>query len=66
MKNVGILFLISFLFYLIGHIFWFCTIICETTLFSDKQAEIWIISIPFFLFAIFGVLGSIKLYQLYK
>ena len=60
-KNYRLLF-IAFLFYLIGHILWTYTIIFEKTLINES-IEIWIVNIPFF---IFGVIGLIATFCLYK
>ena len=60
-KNYRLLF-IAFLFYLIGHILWTYTIIFEKTLINES-IEIWIVNIPFF---IFGVIGLIATFWLYK
>jgi len=60
-KNYRLLF-IAFLFYLIGHILWTYTIIFEKTLINES-IEIWLVNIPFF---IFGVIGLIATFGLYK
>ena len=60
-KNYRLL-LIAFLFYLIGHILWTYTIIFEEPLINES-IEIWLVSIPFF---IFGVIGLIATFRFYK
>ena len=63
MKKTGLLFLIAFLFYLIGHFFWSASIVSQEALFINENIEIWIINVPFGLFAIFGLIASIRLYK---
>ena len=60
-KNYRLLF-IAFLFYLIGHILWTYTIIFEETLINES-IEIWFVNTPFF---IFGIIGLIATYRIYK
>lgn len=63
MKKTAKLFLIAFLCYLIGHLLWSISIVFEDPLFLNSNFETWVINIPFGLFAIFGLIGSIKLYK---
>jgi len=63
MKNTGLLFLSAFCFYLIGHFFWSLSIIYKQPLFINETFELWIINIPFGLFAIFGLIASVRLYK---
>ena len=57
MKKITKLFLIAFICNLIGHLFW------SFKIFFDQDYEAFIISIPYGLFAIFGLIASICLYQ---
>ncbi|MDG2341767.1 MAG: hypothetical protein ACJZ0Y_06515 [Cytophagales bacterium] len=62
-KKIYLLFSLAFVFYLIGHILWSISLIYNQTFFFDESTQIWIINIPFGLFALLGLIGSIKLYQ---
>ena len=57
MKKYANLFLIAFICNLIGHLFW------SLKIFLDQAYEAFIISIPYGLFAVFGLIASIRLYQ---
>ena len=64
MKNIGLLFLISFLFFVFGQILWSIGLLAEDPLFGSKLAEDWTINIIFTLCSIFGLIASIKLYRI--
>ena len=68
MENIIRLFLISFLFYIIGHIFWSLEMMYDTPFFLEKESLGWqlLINIPFGLFAIFGLIASIRWYQIVR
>ena len=60
-KNYRLLF-IAFLFYLIGHFLWTYTIIFEKPLINEG-IEICLVSIPFLIFGIFGLIATFLLYK---
>ena len=61
-KNYKLLF-IAFLFYLLGHMLWSFTIICEKPLLFNKNIEDWLVNIPFFIFSTIGLIGTYRLYK---
>ena len=63
MKNIGLLFSIAFLMFLMGQLLWTTGLIFGQPLFGSQNIDDWIINIPFTLCAIFGLIGSIRLYQ---
>ena len=63
MKNVGLFFLIAFLFFFIGQVLWTIALIIEVPLFDNQQVEDWVINTTFTLCSIFGLIGGVKLYQ---
>tara|TARA_B100001175_G_C19449522_1_gene610565 strand:- start:117 stop:314 length:198 start_codon:yes stop_codon:yes gene_type:complete len=63
MKRNILFLIIAFIFYLLGHLLWTAALILEKPLFYNIEIENWIINIPFLLFAIFGLIASIKLYK---
>ena len=63
MKKTGLLFTITFGFFLLGQLLWTICLLNEESLFGSKYAEDWSINILFTLCAIFGLMGSIRLYQ---
>ena len=63
MKKVGSLFTITFIFFLLGQVLWTIRLLIEDPLFGSKAAEGWSINILFTLCSIFGLIGSIRLYQ---
>ena len=63
MKKTGLLFTITFGFFLLGQLLWTIGLLIEEPLFGSKYAEDWSINILFTLCAIFGLIGSIRLYQ---
>lgn len=63
MKKVGLLFTITFIFFLLGQLFWTIGLINENPLFGSKITEDWVINILFTLCAIFGLIASTLLYQ---
>ena len=63
MKKNGILFTITFSFFLLGQLLWTIGLFIDEPLFGSKSAEDWSINILFTLCSIFGLIGSICLYQ---
>ena len=61
-KNFKLLF-IAFLFYVLGHILWTFSIICEKPLLFNKNIEDWLVNIPFFIFSIIGLIATYRLYK---
>ena len=61
-KNYAILFT-AFLFYLIGHVLWTYTIICDEPILLNEGVEQWLINIPFFIFTIIGLIATYRLYK---
>ena len=63
MKKTGLLFTITFGFFLLGQLLWTIGLLNEEPLFGSKYSEDWSINILFTLCAIFGLIGSIRLSQ---
>ena len=63
MQKTGLLFTITFGFFLLGQLLWTIGLLNEEPIFGSKYAEDWSINILFTLCAIFGLIGSIRLYQ---
>ena len=63
MKKIGLLFTMTFSFFLLGQLLWTIGLLVEEPLFGSKYAEDWSINILFTLCSIFGIIGSIRLYQ---
>jgi len=63
MKNIGLLFLIAFLFFFLGQVLWTVGLIVDSPLFGSKVAEEWIINVMFTLCSIFGLLAGVRLYN---
>ena len=61
-KNYTLLF-IAFLFYLIGHVLWTFTIICDEPILLNECVEKWLINVPFFIFTIIGLIATYRLYK---
>ena len=61
-KNYRLLF-IAFLFYMLGHMLWTFSIICEKPLLFNKNIEDWLVNIPFFIFSTIGLIGTYRLYK---
>ena len=61
-KNYKLLF-IAFLFYMLGHMFWTFSILCEKSLLFNKNIEDWLVNIPFFIFSIIGLIATYRLYK---
>ena len=61
-KNFKLLF-IAFLFYMLGHMFWTFSILCEKPLLFNKNIEDWLVNIPFFIFTIIGLTATYRLYK---
>jgi len=63
MKKIGLLFLFSFVFFLLGQILWTITLIIDKPLFGSKIVEDWSINILYSLFSIIALIGSLKIYR---
>ena len=61
-KNYRLLF-IAFLFYMLGHMLWTFSIICEKPLLFNKNIEDWLVNIPFFIFSIIGLIATYRIYK---
>jgi len=61
-KNYKLLF-IAFLFYMLGHMLWTFTIICEKPLLFSENIEEWLVNIPFLFFTIIGLIATYRLYK---
>ena len=61
-KNYRLLF-IAFLFYMLGHMLWTFSIICEKPLLFNKNIEDWLVNIPFLIFSIIGLIATYRLYM---
>ena len=59
MKKVGLLLFVAFLFYLIGHLIWTFFAIIE----GNADFKFWIISLPFAIFSVSGLLAGLKIYN---
>ena len=66
MRKTALFFLISFIFYLIGHLIWSWSLVYTEPLFLNQDIETWMINIPFGFFAVFGVIASLRLYKYFK
>lgn len=65
MKKVSLLFVLSFLFFVLGQIAWSLSILFESPLFSNSYLEEWFIGSLFTVCSIFGLIGSYKWYKNY-
>ena len=63
MKNIGLLFLIAFIFFFLGQILWIIGLILEDPLFGNKYLEEWTINIFFTSCSIFGMVAGFRLYN---
>ncbi len=63
MKRIGLLFTITFGFFLLGQLLWTIGLLVENPLFGSKTAEDWSINILFTLCSIFGIISGIRLYH---
>jgi|TARA_B100001094_G_scaffold315649_1_gene355864 hypothetical protein len=61
-KNYKLLFS-AFLFYLVGHVLWTFTIICDEPILLNDDFEQWMVNIPFFIFTIIGLIATYRLYK---
>ena len=61
-KNYKLLFK-AFLFYLLGHVLWTFTMICDEPILLNKDVEQWLVNIPFFIFIIIGLIATYRLYK---
>lgn len=62
MKGIGLLFTITFSFFVLGQLLWTIGLLVEDPLFGSKTAEDWSFNILFTLSSIFGIIASIRLY----
>ena len=60
-KNFKLIF-IAFLFYLLGHMLWTFLIISDNNIFNHLNQEL-IVSIPFLIFTIIGLIATYRLYK---
>ena len=63
MKKVSLLFVICFLFFVLGQITWSLSMLFESPLFGNSHIEDWFVGSLFTVCAIFGLIGSCKLYK---
>ena len=63
MKDIGRLFLLAFMFFLLGQLLWSVSLLMEEPLFGSKGVEDWTINIIFTFCSIFGLIASLKLYK---
>ena len=63
MKKVSLLFIISFLFFILGQLTWSLSMLFETPLFGNNYLEEWFVGSLFTVCAIFGFCGSYKWYK---
>jgi len=63
MKRIGLLFFISFIFFLLAQILWTFALIVEEPLFGSSLVEDWSMNISYSLCSIFGVIASLQLYN---
>ena len=63
MKKVSLLFIISFLFFVIGQSLWSIRLFNQSPVFEDYIIDDWVVNIMFFLCSIFGLIGSYKWYK---
>jgi len=61
MKKVGLLFTLTFFFFLLGQLLWTIGLIIENPLFGSKAAEDWSLNILFTLCSIFGLIAGLRL-----
>ena len=64
MKNIGVLSILTFVFYLIGQIIWLFLIICDEPLFGSEFLDEIIVHQVFTLFGFFGLLTAVMTYKL--
>ena len=63
MKKVGLYFIVSFVFFLVGQVIWTLGYLSEAPLFGSEEAEAMLSSQSFTLCAIFGLVGAVKMYR---
>ena len=63
MKEIGLYFILSFIFFLIGQILWGISVLMVGPLFGNKVIEELVIGHSYSVCAIFGLIASIKLYK---
>jgi len=66
MKKVGLYLILTFVFYLIGQIYWGFLIVCEEPLLGCQWIDDVIINVIYTLSGICGLMGGITLYKLNK
>ena len=63
MKKIGLLFTMTFGFFLLGQLLWTIGLLIEEPLFGSKSAEDWSINILFTLCSIFGIVAGVNIYK---
>ena len=63
MKKIGLLFIMTFGFFLLGQLLWTIGLLIEDPIFGSKSAEDWSINILFTLCSIFGMVAAVNLYK---
>ena len=63
MKVVGFYFILTFIFFLLGQVFWTVSMLSDGHFFGDKFIEDMIVGHSFTASGLFGLLGSFKLYN---
>ena len=66
MKKVGLYLILTFVFYLIGQIYWGFLIVCEEPLLGYQWADDVIINVIYTLSGLCGLMSGITLYKLNK
>ena len=64
MKKVGLYLTLTFVFYLIGQIYWGLLMACSEPLFGTQNIDDMLLNIIYTLSGVFGLLSGIKLYKL--
>ena len=63
MKKVSLLFIISFLFFVLGQILWSIRLFNQSPVFGEYIIDDWVLNIMFCLCAVFGLIGSYKWHE---
>ena len=66
MKKVGLYLILTFIFYLIGQVYWGFLIACADPLFGAQHIDDIVINIIYTLSGAFGLMSGITLYKLNK
>ena len=66
MKKVGLYLILTFVFYLIGQIYWGVLIVCEEPLLGCQWVDDVIINVIYTLSGLCGLMSGITLYKLNK